>query len=479
MPSLRAKRSHLASCGGFFRLRLIRFARNDGRSHAHWAVSTVLLIGLLCAGAPAVIAGEPLVISPSMSAAQFRGDIQVWGWNIAAGSLEKLIPGFQQVYPNVQVRIDMNGTNLESRFLLSLSAGVGAPDISQLQTREAPRYAITGKLTDLSAVAKKYEHDFVPSFWENCLYQGRIYAIPWDIGPCGVFYKRSLFAKYGIDVDAIETWDDYIATGKQLLGKSNGRTKMLCLSTGSLSDFFEMILQQSGGQIFDEQGRIAIYSPETVETIAVLKKLLDSGIGANIGMWGFEFLASLKSDTVATYPLAAWFGGTIRDYAPSTSGDWGVFRLPAFHPGSLRNSNLGGSVLVIPDQCRQKEAAWAYIEYALCTPSPQIEQYRNFDLYPALLSTHQDPFFDEPVPFFGGQKVRRLFSVDIDKIPAMNRTADWMEAVRYIGQALSKWANGEREAPEVVLASLEERLSRRLNREIAPSSLSRAGSSKP
>jgi ABC-type glycerol-3-phosphate transport system substrate-binding protein len=433
-----------------------------GLDRALWA----WLLALTCSAT--VLAGEPFTRDVSADPLRVKGDIQVWSWNIAAASLDKLVPGFRQLYPNCEVHVNMSGANLQSRFLLSLSAGVGAPDISQLQCREAPRYAVTGKLTDLTPVAGKYAQAFVPSFWDNCVYQGRIYAIPWDIGPCGVFYKRSLFERYGIDPEAIETWDDYIEAGKRLLERSNGGTKMLFLATGQLTDTFELLLQQNGGQVFDAEGRIAVNSPETIETLEVLRKLLDSGIGANAPFWSHEFLASLRSDSVATYPIAAWFGGTIRDYAPETSGDWGVFRLPAFRPGGLRTSNLGGSVLVIPDQCKQKDAAWAYIEYALCTPGPQIEQYRNFDLYPALLCTHQDPFFDEPVPFFGGQNVRRLFSLDIEKISTMNRTTDWMEALRYVTQALSKWASGDKMPPTVLLAQLEDKLARRLNREIAP-----------
>lgn len=426
---------------------------------------------LLCVGlSPCGFANAPAPVPPAELAnpEALQGDLQVWSWNIAAASLRQLIPSFQERFPGVAVRIEMNGTNAASRFLLSLSAGVGAPDIVQLQAREAPRYTATGRLTELTAVARKYEKAFVASFWENCLFEGRVYAIPWDIGPCAVYYKRSVFDRYGIDPEAISTWDDFITAGRDLVARSKGKSKMLCLPTGGMNDLFEILLQQSGGQIFDEAGRVAFDSPATIDTLRLIRKLLDAGIGANILPWSFEYLATFNTDSVATYPAASWFGGMIRDYAPKTSGDWGVFRLPAYAPGGLRTSNLGGSVLVIPEQGRQQEAAWAFIEHTLCTPEAQIEQFRGFDLFPGLLSTHQDPFFDEPVEFFGGQKVRRLFALDIDKIPTLHRTTDWMEAVRYIQQALSQWAAGRADTPEQLAADVQERLCRRLNRAAAP-----------
>jgi len=362
----------------------------------------------------------------------------------------------------------MTGANLQSRFLLSLSAGVGAPDISQLQLREAPRYSITQKLTDLTPLASKYANAFPPSFWDNCLHNGKVYAIPWDMGPCAVFYKTRIFEQYGIQPDTIETWDDFIEAGKTLLEQSQGKIKLFVLPTGSMDVMFEILLQQNGGQIFDEEGRIAINSPQVRDVIDLLRRFLESGVTANVQSFSHAFYAAIRSDMVATFPLAAWFGGTIKDYAPDMAGQWGVFRLPAQKPGGLRTSNLGGSVLVIPDQCTQKEAAWAFIEYTLCTPEAQIEQYRNFDLFPGLLSTHQDPFFDEPDPYFSNQPVRRLFSQDIFQIPTLNYTMDWFEAVRYVTQALSKWSSTGMGPTDELLAQLEAKMSRRLGREIAP-----------
>ncbi|MBP8128718.1 MAG: extracellular solute-binding protein [Candidatus Hydrogenedentes bacterium] len=429
-----------------------------------------LLFPLLLLAACPLSAGADATLSPteSVDAAALHGGLQVWGWNIAAASLNKLVPAFNARFPHVAVNVNMTGANLQSRFLLSLSAGVGAPDISQLQLAEAQRYAVTRRLTDLTPVAQCYAAAFPASFWENCVFEGHIYAIPWDMGPCAVFYKRSLLAQYAIDPDSIFTWDDFVAAGKRLLEASGGTTKMMVLPTGGMEFTFEMLLQQLGGQVFDAQGRVAIRSPQALQVLGLLRKFIQTGITANVPPYSHAHYASIRSPIVATFPSAAWWGGTIKDYAPEMSGDWGVFRLPAFTPGGLRTSNQGGSVLVIPDQCAQKQAAWAYIEYALCTREAQIGQYRNFDLFPAFLPAHEDPFFDEPDPYFGGQNVRRLFAQDIERIPPLNRTKDWFEAMRYVSQALSTWVDGDMNDADPFLRTLEHRLATRLGREIAP-----------
>lgn len=398
------------------------------------------------------------------------GDIQVWSWNIAAKSLQKLVPDFEKRYPKVRAHVDMTGTNMQARFLLSLSSGVGAPDVMQLQQTEASRYIATERLADLTPVAAKYKDHFPASVWASCTYKGKIYAIPWDIGPCAVYYKRGMFQQYNIDPDQIATWDDFIAAGKVIKEKSGGKTRMLPLSSGQMMWLFEILLQQAGAQIFDNQGRIAINSPQSAEVLALLKRMLDSGICLNVPMWGQEFMAALKDDSVATYPLAVWFGGTIKDTVQEYAGqkqEWGVFPLPALRPGGLRVSNLGGSVLVIPDQCIQKEAAWSFVDYALCTVEGQIAQYKNFDLFPAYLPALSDPYMDSPDPFFGGQKVSRLFATGVDRIPPLNRTRDWVEANGYVEQALSAWATGGDDTGDL-FARLEKKLARRLGREVVP-----------
>src|SRR5690242_16346606 len=82
--------------------------------------------------APLLMAGSEL--NPE----QVAGHIEVWSWNIAAKSLQKLTPAFERHYPRVRVNVDMTGANMQARLLLSLASNVGAPDVSQLQLYETP-----------------------------------------------------------------------------------------------------------------------------------------------------------------------------------------------------------------------------------------------------------------------------------------------------------------------------------------------------
>ncbi|MBN1902418.1 sugar ABC transporter substrate-binding protein [Candidatus Sumerlaeota bacterium] len=395
--------------------------------------------------------------------------IDIWSWNVAAKCLDAATPAFEQKYPHIDAKVVQSGTRLQSRLMLSLISGVGAPDVTQLQCAEAPYYVASGRLMDLTSVAEPYEKQFSPAFWANCVHEGRVYAIPWDMGPCAIFYKRDIFKKYSADIDEIETWEDYIALGERIYELSGGRTKLFPVSVGGMGSYFEMLIQQARGGIFDKQGRIDIDSPATRKVLRVLRRMMQSSARADVGVFSHEFFASLPKENIATYPIAVWFGSSIKDYAKQTSGNWGVFRLPAIEPGGLRVSNWGGSVLAIPDQGKNKEESWKFIEFALCTRETQLVNYRDHDLFPALMTTFDDPFFDEPDPFFGGQKVRRFFASGIEDITVLNRTKDWNEAMRYVSQALSLWATSHWD-DEKFIRDIERELHSKLKRDIAPES---------
>lgn len=432
---------------------------------------------LLLAGAElaAVLAGcrprtQPDAVPSSSIEASPSGEVTVWSWNIAAKSLQSLVPAFEKRNPDVKVKVDMTGARMQTRLMLSLISGVGAPDVSQFELVDAPHYIATGKLADLTPVAAKYRAMFPAYAWDNCTRNGRVYAIPWDIGPCAVFYKRDIFARYGIDPGRIETWDDFIAAGKAIQKASGGRTRMMPLPSSSLGWQFQILMQQTGGQLFDSQGRIAVNSPENRLALEVIRKLRTSGICVDVAYFSQEFFAGINDDSIATFPLAVWLAGTMKDTAkdfPGRKRTWGVFPLPAVEPGGPRVANLGGSVLVIPEAGRNKAAAWRYVEYALCTREGQIPQYRDFNLYPAFLPALKPPGVDEPDPFFGGQRTGLDFAKGITKIRRLNITPQWREALNYTDQALSHWAaTGMRS--DGFFEELERKMHRRLNVPVAP-----------
>ena len=87
------------------------------------------------------------------------------------------------------------------------------------------------------------------------------------------------------------------------------------------------------------------------------------------------------------------------------SGNWGVYLMPAMAADGQHAANIGGSSLAITAASQNKEAAWAYVNYALGTNDGQVTMLREYGLVPSLLSALDDPFVKEPLGFWGDQQV--------------------------------------------------------------------------
>jgi len=77
------------------------------------------------------------------------------------------------------------------------------------------------------------------------------------------------------------------------------------------------------------------------------------------------------------------------------------------------------SRMAIPKQSENPAEAWEFIKYLTTQQGPQIDSLRDLGAFPALVSTYDDPAFDEPVEFLAGQKARQLFAEVAKKVPAV------------------------------------------------------------
>src|SRR6266511_4277369 len=145
-------------------------------------------------------------------------------------------------------------------------------------------------------------------------------------------------------------------------------------------------------------------------------------------------------------------GTFFRDFIdPKGTGHWGVFKLPVWESGGSQASNDGGSTLAIFEQSRQKDAAWAYVEYHLTRPESQLEMYQKTDIFPALETTYQDPFFQQPSEYFGGQKVRELFVDVVRNIPEAGvYTSEYQEMNALMASQVQSFALGKQTAQQAL-----------------------------
>ncbi len=121
--------------------------------------------------------------------------------------------------------------------------------------------------------------------------------------------------------------------------------------------------------------------------------------------------------TVPSPPRAigAWMPANFASGVASASGDWRVAPLPQWTKGETTTAENGGSSLAMPEDARNKELAYAFIEYATTGAGAASRVAQG--AFPATRADLESKaFLEKPFPYFGGQKANTVFAEAADNV---------------------------------------------------------------
>ncbi|MGW1176467.1 ABC transporter substrate-binding protein [Kitasatospora sp. NPDC002543] len=369
--------------------------------------------------------------------AALTGKVTIWSWDVAAKAMQRLGKAFEQAHPGTTVDVvDIGYDNAYDKITVGFGAGSGLPDILTVEGHKLPTYIgnFPNGLVDLTSRAGNLKEQYAESAWRTVTdTKGKVFALPWDSGPCALFYRRDLFQQAGIDPAGLNTWDDYLTAGTTLKAATGKR--LITLDT-KRDSFFALLLQQQGQRWFTG-GKVAVATPAAERALTLMKQLVDRDLVDFESGW--DGLVSATHDgKSATNPTAAWWDGTLTTDLADLGGKFGVVPLPAFTPGGTRTSNSGGSALCVTAQSRNPETAWAFLSFLLADKANQASMMRHEGLFPAYLPALDDPYFQQPAPYYDGQPAMRLFADLTRSIPTVEFTSEDSKAGDIVTTAVNQ-----------------------------------------
>lgn len=333
--------------------------------------------------------------------------------------VKSAIPGFKKLHPNVEVKvIGREYADHHNAMVTSLATGTGLPDVMAVELGFLGRFAEGKTLEDLAKppynggqYTKKFVAFTIPLATNSA---GELSAIPTDIGPGTLFYRDDLLKKAGVtEKDLTRSWESYIEAGKKI--KAATGAYLLATANDLQRIVIRTGLKDGEGVFFDKNNKTLVDSPRFVRSFELAKQVRDAKLDAKIGAWSNEWSEAFKRGTVATQMMGAWLGGHLQNWlAPNTRGLWRVADLPGGAYGSW-----GGTFYAIPKKAQHKDVAWEFIKYMTLDRDVQLNAFKTEDAFPALVDAQNDPFYEQPVDFFGGQKARLIWRDAVPHIPAL------------------------------------------------------------
>lgn len=309
---------------------------------------------------------------------------------------------------------------LQSRLQSALLTGADVPDLVELLEGTIGFFA-RGPLEDVGFVdltdrlhAEGIYDRMVPSRFSLWSSRGRIFALPNDVHPVTLAYRRDLIEELGIDVDQIETWDDFVAMGRSvvqdLTGDGNFDRYALDTPLGGIA-VIRILLLQRGGQLFDEQGGVAFDTELTADTIAwyVRQTTGPDRIGYDAG-WGQSLAKAMNDGLVLFYFCPDWRTKQFEMDVPNLKGKLGLMPLPAWEPGGRRTSTWGGTGLAITKASERQELAWELAKFLYLNEEELSARFRATNIISPLKDSWSAPVLDEERAFYGGQAIGRLLA---------------------------------------------------------------------
>ena len=372
--------------------------------------------------------------------------LTVWVWDINKPALESTIESFQAMHPGVEVVVeDVGNQNAYDRGLAGCAAGgFDLPDVYLVENNEAQVFWATFPdcFADLRDFGAEDLKPLFPGFkWAELMSGEAIHAIPYDSGPTAMFYRRDLYDAAGINVAAIETWDDFIAAGQLMNAATDGAVKMGTVAKGADDEWFRMLANQAGCFYFDQDvTAVTVAQPGCALALETLKNLYDADVLA-VGGW-VEQIQRVQNSVAASAFFGSWYGGVIQAEAPDQAGLWGVYLTPALEPGGIRASNLGGSALAIPASSSNPELAYDFIVNALADEDNQTTILFDYGLTPSLLPLLSSPALYQGVPYFGNQAVWAMILSTLGDVPPVSGSQFFQEAREVMIGTVNSYLDG-------------------------------------
>jgi raffinose/stachyose/melibiose transport system substrate-binding protein len=211
-----------------------------------------------------------------------EGKVTVKFWAIATQGWKEVIAEFSKAYPSIDIKWTKYSTDELKQALRVASASGKMPDMwfNWGGTLAAP-YIDGGHALEITPeIAAKYGFDknISPIALDIAKRNGKLYGVPIWVKPMTIFYKKSLFDKYGIPEP--KTFDDLEKAFQTL--KSNG---IIPIAVGGKFSWMTMrttdflVEHFAGPEMHDQLFALeAPYSsPEVVKAFAKLKEWVDKG----------------------------------------------------------------------------------------------------------------------------------------------------------------------------------------------------------
>ncbi|WP_421107169.1 ABC transporter substrate-binding protein [Streptomyces sp. NEAU-S77] len=336
-----------------------------------------------------------------------RVTLTFWTWV----PMQKTVDLWNRTHPDVHVQMQTIPQNVQGgyqKMYAALAAG-NPPDLAQVEYQELPAFMLVNGLTDLSAYgADALRGSYVPWQWNQGVFSGRVYTIPQASGPMGLFYRRDLFGKWGIETPA--TWAGFERAARVV--KSRGNGARLCAFAPNQPSWFAAMCWQRGARWVRTQGDtwiVDMNDDRSREVAEYWERMVRDDLVIVEPDMSSAWYRQVQTGQIVAWVGPQWGDALLRGNAPGTTGKWRVAPLPQWKAGQDASANWGGSSTAVLQGSRHPREALRFAHWLNSNRQAVDQNIAAGYGWPAATGVFRGSALDRPDPFFGGQRYNDVF----------------------------------------------------------------------
>jgi len=338
---------------------------------------------------------------------------------------------------NIKITYELLGRDaMTKKFPTVLMAGSGYPDIIEQNAEDIVKFlkgddkVIPFVAIDDFLSASPYATDVLENRWARYTKGGKKYGAPHDVHPIIMIYNDTEWKKFGVDMAAVKTYDEYLAAmGKMEKKLPDGSPRIGIMDCLGCAVFGSMMLQK-GVWWTDANEEPMLTNPAFKEAVETWYKFKSYWVDID---WG-NAVAMMKKGQVMTQFIPDWFFGIykqgLKDDAEfgKTSG-LRVMRIPYFKPDDCRTGSWGGTAASVPKLSKIVDLAMKVLLYTYFeNGEKQLEaRFNDTGILPPVKSVWDADIFKQPEGFLGGTNAGQVFIEAARQLPKYSE--NWKTAL--------------------------------------------------
>lgn len=272
---------------------------------------------------------------------------------------------------------------MHNNLLLAVQSGSEAPDLVDIEIARFPNF-LQGdiQLEPLNDLVEDEIDSYITERFDIYANDGTYYGAPYHLGATMVYYNMDIMDEAGVDIDSIETWDDYIEAGQQVVEATGTPMTNVSENWYGLWPF----VAQQGSDFFNDEGELTLANEQNIETLQWVSDLVHEHEIAEVTPGGEhhseEYYGYMNDGGAASAIMPLFFMNDFINEMPDLEGKMEIRPMPVFEEGDAQTVGMGGTGTAVTSQSEEVDLAKEFLHFAKLTEEANINLWTDLGFDP-------------------------------------------------------------------------------------------------